>query len=69
MYGKLSNGFKDSIKHGLSKKAEEQKLTTYNLIMHLYLILQHPFFMLVLLPVTFPIVFLIKFAVKLMGIK
>ena len=60
-YAKLSNGLKDSIKNQLAQEAEEQENIAYSLWKAIYIFLQHPFFIPLILPIHRSIFILVKF--------
>ena len=68
-YGKLTNGLKNSIKTKVAKYAKEQKTITYTLWKEVYIFLQHPFFIPILLPINIVCFLLIKLIVWLIGLK
>ena len=68
-YGKLTNGLKNSIKNHVAKYAKEQETITYTSWKELYIFLQHPFFIPILIPINIVRFLLMQLIVWLLGLK
>ena len=68
-YGKLTRGLKNSIKNQVAKNAKEQQTITYTSWKELYIFLQHPFFIPILIPINIVRFLLMQLIVWLLGLK